>query len=98
MIMSRQKAIPEGSWPRGMQAETAAAYCEVSRTKFLELVEKGVLPRSKNLDGMPRWDRRDLDAAWDALDEHVKRSNAGRKSLDELLGAEDGEGDTALRQ
>jgi hypothetical protein len=53
-MTTRHACIPADSWPRGMKADTAAAYCEVSRTKFLELVEKGVLPPSKDLDGMPR--------------------------------------------
>lgn len=94
--MSRTPIHTE-SWPRGMKADTAAAYCEISRTKFLELVDKGVLPPSKDLDGMPRWDRRDLDAAWDAFDDHVKRFSARRKTLAELLEAEDGEGEPAIR-
>jgi hypothetical protein len=96
--MKRPVRISAGDWPRGMKADTAAAYCELSRTKFLELVDKGVLPSSKDLDGMPRWDRKDLDVAWDALDDHVKRSSSRRKTLDEVLEAEDGEGDPALPQ
>ena len=96
--MTPHRSTPAGSWPRGMKADTAAAYCEVSRTKFLEMVDKGVLPPSKDLDGMPRWDRRELDAAWDALDDHIKRPGARRKSLDEVLEAEDGQGGATVPQ
>jgi hypothetical protein len=97
--MSRHSRVPMESWPRGMKADTAAAYCELSRTKFLELVDKRILPPSKDLDGIPRWDRKDLDATWDALDDHIKRSSGRRKTLAEALEAdEDGEGESALRQ
>lgn len=82
--------------PRGMDVSHAAAYCGVSKTKFVELVDNGVLPPSKNLGGVPRWDRKALDAAWDALDDR-QRQPTRRKSLDELLEAEDGESGSALR-
>jgi predicted DNA-binding transcriptional regulator AlpA len=82
--------------PRGMDAERAAAYCGLSRTKFLELVDSRVLPPSKDLGGVPRWDRKSLDAAWDALDD--RRRPTRRKSLDDILGAEDGEGEPAVRE
>jgi predicted DNA-binding transcriptional regulator AlpA len=87
-----------GYAPRGMDADHAAAYCGLSRTKFLELVSFGTLPQSKDLGGVPRWDRKTLDAAWDALETHNKRFGARRKALDELLEAEDGEGEPAIRQ
>lgn len=51
-----------------MDAERAAAYLGIGRTKFLELVEKGRMPRPVRLeDELPRWDRFELDAAWDDL-------------------------------
>jgi predicted DNA-binding transcriptional regulator AlpA len=84
--------------PRGMDAYHAAAYCGLSRSKFLELVSAGTLPASKDLGGVPRWDRKTLDAAWDALENHTKRFGARRKALDEILEAEDGEGEPSIRQ
>jgi predicted DNA-binding transcriptional regulator AlpA len=55
--------------PRGMDAERAAAYIGFGRTKFLEMVRNGRMPQPIDIDGNPRWDRRDLDAAWDDLKE-----------------------------
>lgn len=74
--------------PRGMNAERAAAYCDLSKTKFLELVDTGVLPTARDLGGVPRWDRKALDAAWDALDNRKKPAH--RKTLDDALEAESG--------
>lgn len=54
--------------PRGMDAERAAAYVGLGKTKFLELVEKGRMPKPVRLeDELPRWDRLELDAAWEDL-------------------------------
>jgi predicted DNA-binding transcriptional regulator AlpA len=82
--------------PRGMDADRAAAYCGVSKTKFLEGVESGTFPRPKDVDGAPRWDRVQLDAAWDALN-HKRRSPV-RPTLAELQEQQDGQGGTRLRQ
>jgi predicted DNA-binding transcriptional regulator AlpA len=81
-----------------MGADRAAAYCDMSRTKFLDLVQGGHMPSPKEIDGMARWDRRDLDAAVDAMsDRNRKRAAGRRKTLDDLWGAEDGDGETAVR-
>lgn len=53
--------------PRGMDVERAAAYVGFGRTKFLELVEDGRMPPPIDIDGNPRWDRVDLDAAFEDL-------------------------------
>jgi predicted DNA-binding transcriptional regulator AlpA len=54
--------------PRGMDAERAAAYLGIGRTKFLELVEQGRMPKPVRLEEeLPRWDRLELDAWWDDL-------------------------------
>jgi predicted DNA-binding transcriptional regulator AlpA len=52
-----------------MDAERAAAYIGFGRTKFLEMVRDGRMPQPIYIDDNPRWDRRDLDAAWDDLKE-----------------------------
>src|SRR5262249_4178973 len=80
--------------PRLMKADRAAAYCDLSRTKFLELVDNGTLPPCKDVGGMPRWDRLDLDAACDAMNDRKAR----RTTLADLLEVEGGEGDPALRE
>jgi hypothetical protein len=38
--------------PRAMKAERAAAYLDMSRSKFLELVEAQRLPKPKIIDGI----------------------------------------------
>jgi hypothetical protein len=47
-----------------MKAERAAAYLDMSRSKFLELVEQGRLPKPKIIDGIRVWDRLGLEAAF----------------------------------
>jgi predicted DNA-binding transcriptional regulator AlpA len=86
--------------PRGMDADRAAAYCGISRTKFLEGVDSGTWPKPKDVNGAPRWDRVELDAAWDALkDRERKRTlTSRRESFDELAGAEGGKGGNPVRQ
>jgi hypothetical protein len=52
--------------PRGFRADDAAAYLGMGKTKFLELVSKGMAPRAVLIDGVKVWDRFDLDAMFDA--------------------------------
>lgn len=63
--MSRSVAIPLGSWPLEMRAETAAAYCdEPSVEAFLSKVAKGIYPPPVRCKGaLPKWHRAKLDAA-----------------------------------
>jgi predicted DNA-binding transcriptional regulator AlpA len=84
--------------PRGMDAARAAAYSGVSRTKFLDLVAQGLMPQAKDLGGAPRWDRRDIDAAWDALADRARPRALGRTSMDELLEGEDGNAQSEVRE
>ena len=41
----------------------------MGKTKFLELVGKGMIPRAVVIDGIKVWDRFDLDAVFDAAKE-----------------------------
>jgi predicted DNA-binding transcriptional regulator AlpA len=54
-------------WPRLMRRSRAARYCDISETKFDELVADGRLPKATRVDGMVLWDRRALDASIDDL-------------------------------
>ena len=74
--------------PRMMSADRAAAYLDLSKTKFLEGVESSKWPAPRDADGVPRWHRLDLDAASDATDAKKKRLAPSRNSLSELLEAE----------
>jgi len=47
--------------PGALRADRAAAYLSMSTSTFLELVEKGRLPRGKKLAGIRFWVRRELD-------------------------------------
>lgn len=80
--------------PRMMNADRAAAYLDISKTKFLEGVASGKWPEARDADGLPRWHRLDLDAASDATDSKKKRLAPGRKSLSDLLEAEGAPGGT----
>lgn len=61
--MARRIAIPVGTWPLEMRAETAAAYCdEPSVDSFLMKVSKGVYPQPARAKGsLPKWHRAKLD-------------------------------------
>ena len=69
-----------------MKAERAAAYLDMSRSKFLELVERGIMPKPKIIDGMVMWDRVSLDATFSDLPERGEFDTLGRRNtFDEVL-------------
>jgi len=63
-MTSRPATIPQGSWPRRMQADLAAGYVgERTVDAFLKRVGKDY-PQPRVLDGRRRlWLRDDLDSA-----------------------------------
>jgi predicted DNA-binding transcriptional regulator AlpA len=72
--------------PRAMRAERAAAYLDISRSKFLELVDRGILPKPKMIDSMRMWDRLSLDAAFSECQEPEENGTlARRNSFDDVL-------------
>jgi predicted DNA-binding transcriptional regulator AlpA len=72
-------------YARGMRADYAAAYLGMGKTKFLELVDKGAMPRPVVIDGIRVWDRLDIDAAFDAAKEAAEDSPTERNSFDSIL-------------
>jgi predicted DNA-binding transcriptional regulator AlpA len=50
-----------------LRLEDAAGYVGLGTTKFSELVAAGRMPKPVRIDGSVRWDRRQIDAALDAL-------------------------------
>jgi predicted DNA-binding transcriptional regulator AlpA len=68
-----------------MKAERAAAYLDMSRSKFLELVERGIMPKPKVIDGMVMWDRLSLDAVFSDLPERGETDTRRPNSFDEVL-------------
>jgi predicted DNA-binding transcriptional regulator AlpA len=72
--------------PRGMDVEHAAAYLGIGRTKFQELVEAGLMPKPVDLDGSPRWDRIDIDHAFEDLkQQRHDPARAGRARIQARL-------------
>ena len=73
--------------PRAMKAERAAAYLDMSRSKFLELVEADRLPKPKVIDGIRVWDRLALDAAFNDFPDRSDGDSVGgqRNTFDEIL-------------
>jgi hypothetical protein len=74
--------------PRAMRAARAAAYLDMSRSKFLELVKAGHFSHPKTVDGIRIWDRLALDAAFNDLPEQGDNDNLpGRpNTFDAILG------------
>jgi hypothetical protein len=73
--------------PRGMRAESAAAYLGMSKSKFLELVDRGKLSAPIHIDGMRVWDRLRLDADFEALESNDTKRRAN--TVDLALGLKD---------
>jgi predicted DNA-binding transcriptional regulator AlpA len=70
--------------PRGMDVDRAAAYVGIGRTKFLELVEDGRMPAPVRIEeGLPRWDRLDLDAAFTDLKD--RRKDPVQRDRDKII-------------
>jgi predicted DNA-binding transcriptional regulator AlpA len=68
--MAHQKALPPTIAPRLISRDAAAAYVNVSPTKFDEMVRDGTMPRPKQLGGRRKaWDVRALDTAVDGLED-----------------------------
>ena len=68
--------------PRGLRADDAAVYLGMGKTKFLELVGKGMIPRAFEIDGKKIWDRLDLDAVIDAAKQDTPSEN---NSFDKIM-------------
>jgi predicted DNA-binding transcriptional regulator AlpA len=73
--------------PRAMKAERAAAYLDMSRSKFLELVEQGRLPKPKVIDGIRVWDRLAIETAFNNFPDHNDDDSVGGRpnTFDALL-------------
>jgi hypothetical protein len=63
-----------------MNAERGAAYLDMSRSKFLELVEQGRLPRPKIIDGIRVWDRLAIDSAFSDFPDRTDDGSVERRN------------------
>ena len=59
--------LPRSLAPRLVGRESAAAFVDLSPTKFDELVKEGRAPRPKRIDTRKVWDVRDLERFADDL-------------------------------
>ena len=88
MIMAQRKFQDHLAYPpRAMKADRAAAYLDMSRSKFLELVEQGRLPKPKVIDGIRVWDRLAVDAAFNDFPDRSDSDSVGGRAntFDEVL-------------
>ena len=58
--------------PRGLPRSDAAEYIGCSTTKFDELVLDGRMPQPRLIDSKRVWDKKEIDAAFDALPKKAK--------------------------
>jgi predicted DNA-binding transcriptional regulator AlpA len=72
-------------YARGLRADRAAAYLGMGKTKFLELVDNGTMPKAVVIDGIKVWDRLDLDATFEAAKAVPEGDPSGRNSFDSIL-------------
>lgn len=63
----RQVAMPPTLVPRGLSRDEAAAYLGIGSTLFEDLVAQGQMPAPRALNGAVRWDRLELDRAFEKL-------------------------------
>jgi predicted DNA-binding transcriptional regulator AlpA len=71
--------------PYALDADRAAAYICMSKSKFLELVDAREAPQPLDVGGCPRWLRRDLEAWLDGLSTYAKRPAPRKTTLADLL-------------
>lgn len=67
-----------------MRADRCAAYLDMSKSKFLELVERGKLPKPVRIDGCRMWDRLELDDAFEQF--KTEERNGKLNTVDMVLG------------
>lgn len=65
--MARQHALPPSLAPIGGGREVAAAYLSLSATKFQALVDRGMMPKPKRVDGRLIWDLEEVRLAFKTL-------------------------------
>jgi predicted DNA-binding transcriptional regulator AlpA len=67
MKRGSESILPLSLPPRGLSREQAAAYVGVSPSLFDMLMKDGRMPGPKRINSRVIWDRRKLDAAFEAL-------------------------------
>ena len=63
----RGDALPPSLAPIGLSRETAAAFIDVSPSKFDEMVKDGRMPKPKHIDARRVWSRTAIEKAFARL-------------------------------
>ncbi|ODT69047.1 MAG: hypothetical protein ABS75_18525 [Pelagibacterium sp. SCN 63-23] len=63
----RGDALPRSLPPIGLSRETAAAFIDVSPSKFDEMVKDGRMPKPKQIDARRVWSRTAIEKAFARL-------------------------------
>lgn len=84
----RGSVLPRSLPPRGLRREEAAAYIGASPALFDEMVRDGRMPKPKRIGGTNAiWDVRQLDVAFEALDQDNEHEVGGGRNLPSARGA-----------
>jgi excisionase family DNA binding protein len=68
-------SLPPSLAPRGLRRVQAAEYIGVGVSKFDEMVRDGRMPKPKRVGGRTIWDRLELDAAFNVLEQDGPPAN-----------------------
>lgn len=79
----RSVIMPPTLVPRGLSRDEAAAYLGIGATLFDDLVKEGAFPGGKALRGAVRWDRLELDVAFEKLPRKGGKDAAGDDEVEE---------------
>lgn len=77
----RTELLPPTLAPRGLSRTEAAAYIGVSASLFDMMVNDGRMPGPKRINARTVWDRKRLDAAFEALPDNNNDSNPWNEML-----------------
>jgi predicted DNA-binding transcriptional regulator AlpA len=77
----RTELLPPTLAPRGLSRTEAAAYIGVSASLFDMMVNDGRMPGPKRINARTVWDRKRLDAAFEALPDDNNDSNPWNEML-----------------
>lgn len=80
----RSDALPHSLPPIGLSREVAAAYIDVSPSKFDEMVRDGRMPKPKKIDARRVWYRPEIEAAFAALPQDGDETVVDEWSVDQF--------------
>lgn len=72
---NKRNILPCSLPPIGLSRETAAAFIDVSPSKFDEMVKDGRMPKPKHIDSRRVWERVKVEKAFAALPSDAEDEN-----------------------